>query len=648
MTALFLHCCCVTHPGTEVLSYLEPLRLRYNTRFLEQEVGLLRAPAFLDTDDERQVASRRAEICAGRGVWRPGDIPGRLFSGPGSATAQLTRKGCLATPSCSGAPSPRTLPTPPKGLLTGEVRKRENFDLQGLEGSPSRRRDALRLRARGSSSGHPPPCPEARRLLWLATWRRIAEICLGIALSNGQDGLPEPSRGVSGATGLGAEGGTEGKGLPGAPKSSPRTDPGVPSRRGAGARPLNDAAPARPGPSGGRRGGCRGGPALGGGGDSAEARVEKGRSPRRRQRLSPERARMPGAMRTMTRLWLCLCCLAAWPAGGRSASEAPPPADGSDQPPPAQFPVELSQHDVIPDVISREFLIQKIQEKLGEDGEELPILVHGEPQSIPLQPRGRRPPCSRVGCTRTLPLYKLEDFPPGRPSLDNLEALCSVGRRKPSYGPWNLPQTSFSHLSRQGEALNQLEVQFTRCCRLAQEQKLSCASNEWEKSLTRFCKQEFSVKTRPFHCCRVGARKARLACFASQAPFPAYQSEGASLDLANLTTPVLDSICSQASSQPKQRANPALVQNITDSCCKLAESERTLCAEEVKSQFITALCGSQRRSWKDPQNCCAQTEEAARKDCFDHSYLGHVSLLLRQEEEDLLPTPISFLNPPGA
>lgn len=42
--ALFLHCCFVTHPGTEVLSYLEPLRLRYNTRFLEQEVGLLQAP----------------------------------------------------------------------------------------------------------------------------------------------------------------------------------------------------------------------------------------------------------------------------------------------------------------------------------------------------------------------------------------------------------------------------------------------------------------------------------------------------------------------------------------------------------------------------------------------------------------------------
>lgn len=83
-----------------------------------------------------------------------------------------------------------------------------------------------------------------------------------------------------------------------------------------------------------------------------------------------------------------------------------------------------------------------------------------------------------MGCTRKLPLYKLEDFPPGRPSLGNLQALCSVGRKKPSYGPWNLPQTSFSHLSRQGEVLNQLEAQFTRCCQLAQDQKLSCATNE--------------------------------------------------------------------------------------------------------------------------------------------------------------------------
>ncbi|ETE63009.1 Extracellular matrix protein 1, partial [Ophiophagus hannah] len=278
-------------------------------------------------------------------------------------------------------------------------------------------------------------------------------------------------------------------------------------------------------------------------------------------------------------------------------------ANGDDQPPPAQFPVELSQHDVLPDVISREFLMQKIQENL-EDGQQLPILIHGEPQSVPLQPRGRGGPhCKEVGCTRKVPFYKLEEFPPGRPSLSNLGALCSAGRKKPSYGPWNLPQTSFSHLSRQGEALNQLELQFTRCCQLAEDQKLPCASNEWEKCLVRYCKQEFSTKTLPFHCCRAGAREARLSCFARQAPFP-------------------------------KKPSPALVQNITESCCKLPESERTPCAQGVKSQFITAFCSSQRRSWRDPQKCCAQTEEAARNDCFDRSYLGQVSLLRRQQEEE--------------
>lgn len=97
---------------------------------------------------------------------------------------------------------------------------------------------------------------------------------------------------------------------------------------------------------------------------------------------------------------------------------------------------------------------------------------------MPLQPRGRGPPCREVGCSRKIPFYKLEDFPPGRPSLSNLGALCAAGRKKPSYGPWNLPQTSFSHLSRQGEALNQLELQFNRCCQLAEDQKLPCASNE--------------------------------------------------------------------------------------------------------------------------------------------------------------------------
>ncbi|KAG8147019.1 hypothetical protein E2320_014083 [Naja naja] len=366
-------------------------------------------------------------------------------------------------------------------------------------------------------------------------------------------------------------------------------------------------------------------------------------------------------MITMSPIWLCLCCLAAWPVWTRSESQATPPANEDDQRPPAQFPIEISQHDVLPDAISREFLMQKIQENL-QDGQQLPILIHGEPQSVPLQPRGRGPHCKEVGCTRKVPFYKLEEFPPGRPSLSNLGALCSAQRKKPSYGPWNLPQTSFSHLVRQGEALNQLELQFTRCCQLDEDQKLPCASNEWEKCLARYCKQEFSTKTLPFHCCRAGDREARLSCFSRQAPFPKFEGlQTPSPPTASPGFPSLLAFLNPECGIPpfvllSRKPSPALVQNITESCCKLPESERTLCAQGVKSQFITAFCSSQRRSWRDPQRCCVQTEEATRNDCFDRSYLGHVSLLRRQQEEEeaeeaveeiVLPTG-GLLNPPGA
>ncbi|XP_015745182.1 extracellular matrix protein 1 [Python bivittatus] len=214
--------------------------------------------------------------------------------------------------------------------------------------------------------------------------------------------------------------------------------------------------------------------------------------------------------------------------------------------------------------------------------------------------------------------------------------LCSAERKKPSYGPWNLPQTSFSHLSRQGEALSELETRFTRCCQLAEGERLPCCTHAWEGGLVRFCKQEYSTKTLPFHCCREASKQARLTCFASQAPFPTYEKEGALLNLAQLTPLLLDSLCSQASQDSKQRPNPALVQNITDTCCKLQEGERTACAEEVKSQFIAAFCSSQRRTWKDPQKCCSHKDEAARRECFDRSYLGHISLL--SSEQAPLPT----------
>lgn len=72
--------------------------------------------------------------------------------------------------------------------------------------------------------------------------------------------------------------------------------------------------------------------------------------------------------------------------------------------------------------------------------------------------------------------HRLDGFPPGRPSPDNLDQICLPNRQHVVYGPWNLPQSGFSHLTRQGETLNLLETGYSRCCRChSHTNRLDCA-----------------------------------------------------------------------------------------------------------------------------------------------------------------------------
>lgn len=72
--------------------------------------------------------------------------------------------------------------------------------------------------------------------------------------------------------------------------------------------------------------------------------------------------------------------------------------------------------------------------------------------------------------------FRLDGFPPGRPSPHNLNQICLPDRPHVVYGPWNLPQSGHSHLTRQGAALNLLETGYSRCCRCRSHmQRLDCA-----------------------------------------------------------------------------------------------------------------------------------------------------------------------------
>lgn len=89
-------------------------------------------------------------------------------------------------------------------------------------------------------------------------------------------------------------------------------------------------------------------------------------------------------------------------------------------------------------------------------------------------PRGR-PGCTGFSCSSRRPPLRVGEFPLGRPTAANIDNICAEGRNKLSYGPWNLPQTAFSHLKRQGEAINDMEAGFGRCCRQPGNEKLSCS-----------------------------------------------------------------------------------------------------------------------------------------------------------------------------
>ncbi|KAL8184825.1 UNVERIFIED_CONTAM: hypothetical protein K2H54_030093 [Gekko kuhli] len=453
--------------------------------------------------------------------------------------------------------------------------------------------------------------------------------------------------------------------------------------------------------------------------------------------------------------------------------EVPPPPHAEDQkeidPLPFQFVLQEEVDPFMNPVYQREVL-------------DLPLLVHGEPQTglFALNPRGRRPP----GAGRPRYPSNLPDFPPGRPNLGNIDGICAEGRQKAAYGPWNLPHTSFSHLSRQGAALNDLESSMSQCCQLPVDKKLNCSLAAWSDALENFCGAEFSVKTKPYPCCKLeGASKEdcfargapfpnydyigadaqqgekpsgctprdpsqckpkdlvaahklpkisfppgrptddniknicklrgfrpvypdrdlpdtgfgwfvrqaqainrlekefkkccqkkdvscahrgweavlaqyckkegavktkphfcckepegedRLSCFANQAPFPAYDKEVHVVNLAEVTPSLLDQLCGQHALLSKQKHVPALVQNITVPCCELQGDERTQCAQQEKSQFLTTLCNSPRAFWKDTKKCCSKTKEAARVACFDSSYLTNVTLA--RAEQPLPPT----------
>ncbi|XP_025143715.1 extracellular matrix protein 1 isoform X9 [Bubalus bubalis] len=224
--------------------------------------------------------------------------------------------------------------------------------------------------------------------------------------------------------------------------------------------------------------------------------------------------------------------------------------------------------------------------------------------------------------------HRLDGFPPGRPSLDNLDQICLPSRQHVVYGPWNLPQTGFSHLSRQGETLNLLETGYSRCCRCRNRaNRLDCAELVWEDTLDGYCDWEQAIKTHHHSCCNYPPSPLRDECFARRAPYPNYDRDILTLDLSRITPNLMNHLCGNRRVLSKHKQIPGLIQKVTARCCDLPFPEQACCAEEEKSAFIDELCGSRRNFWRDSALCCKLSPGDEQINCFNTKYLRNVALV---------------------
>ncbi|XP_054988544.1 extracellular matrix protein 1 isoform X2 [Sorex araneus] len=297
-----------------------------------------------------------------------------------------------------------------------------------------------------------------------------------------------------------------------------------------------------------------------------------------------------------------------------------------------QLPLEQKEEEPpFPDQKEMDFPSKKPQ----QEARPVPVMDQGHPQpetwGAPSRcPQGR----SRGGWG-----YRLDGFPPGRPSRENLERICLPTRQHVVYGPWNLPQTGYSHLTRQGETLNLLETGYSRCCRCNNHMnRLDCAEFVWEYALGQFCEAESSVKTRPYWCCQWQG-EARLSCFQAAADRPHYQHRACPSQQPGISSgpdlpfppglPTLDNvknICRfrrlRALPRHLPTTDPMLqrlhalgqLEGEFQHCCR--QGGNLTCARKAWEDSLDSYCDREQSVKTHHHSCCQFPPSPARDECF--------------------------------
>ncbi|KAM6909658.1 extracellular matrix protein 1 [Xenentodon cancila] len=150
----------------------------------------------------------------------------------------------------------------------------------------------------------------------------------------------------------------------------------------------------------------------------------------------------------------------------------------------------------------------------------------GDSRPDVLTPRGSRPGVGPRSFYQPPIVNYPVQFPLGRPTSDNIQAICLHGDHRPRYPQSYFPPSGFSKQKRMATAVNNAEAWFITCCHgnqtWATNTMLCCATQAWELSVDLFCVEDSSVKDVLYHCCKNRGNE-RRTCFTKDAPNPTYE-----------------------------------------------------------------------------------------------------------------------------
>ncbi|XP_047455257.1 extracellular matrix protein 1-like [Mugil cephalus] len=182
------------------------------------------------------------------------------------------------------------------------------------------------------------------------------------------------------------------------------------------------------------------------------------------------------------------------------------------------------------------------------------------------------------------------DFPPGRPTADNIESVCQNQKLRPLFNVKCLSGARYKAVALQAKTINRIEKGFKKCCKKKKD-VLNCADKKWSEELNKFC----MVKTGEQQTC---CTDDRYNCFQLMSPDPFYNKTSADEEHS------LGNVCDTHQIIKKRFPVGFPLKTFVSQCCPLPEQNRNSCSAEQVEKLSVDLCVSGRASSPPVSDCC--------------------------------------------